>query len=83
MPGLALVLAAALSAPPASATVQSIEVLPASPTACDSVALVVKGVMPSPCHTLLRVRLGELKLLPTMGEGANQAQALESVGLAE
>ena len=68
-PGLifALMLAAALGASPASATVQSIEVVPASPTSCDSVALIVKGVMPNPCYKLLRVRLGEMKLLPTMG----------------
>jgi flagellar hook capping protein FlgD len=66
--GLALTLAIlGGAAAPSFATVQSIEVVPAAPTSCDSVALVVKGVMPSPCHTLIRARLGELKLLPTMG----------------
>ena len=67
---LGLVLTLAIvggAAAPSFATVQSIEVVPAAPTSCDSVALVVKGVMPGPCHTLIRARLGELELLPTMG----------------
>ena len=64
---LAFPLAAAFGVPPASAIVQSIQVVPSSPTTCDSVALVVKGVMPNSCYTLLRVRLEALKLLPTMG----------------
>ena len=62
----ALPLSVAFDITPASAILQSIEVVPPSPTACDSVALVVKGLM-SDCYKLVGIRLGEMKLLPTMG----------------
>ena len=64
---LALPLVAVLGASPAAALVLSVEVAPASPTACDSVALIVKGVLHNSCYKLLRVRLGEMRLLPVMG----------------
>lgn len=53
--------------PPASATVEGGSAVPAAPTVCDSVQLVVAGALPDPCYTIREFRVGAPEPLPTMG----------------
>ena len=65
---LGLLLVAGPAGPPSAfATVLSVEPSPSQPTACDSVAVIVKGYLPDPCYDIPRVELDGPVLLPTMG----------------
>ncbi len=56
-----------LLTPPAHATVESAAVVPAAPTICDSLRLVVAGTFSISCASIREFRVGEPELLPTMG----------------
>jgi len=67
---IALALSAALAQgfpPPALATVLGGATLPAAPTLCDSVRLLIEGVLPSSCYWIREFRVGAPVPLPTMG----------------
>src|SRR5262245_26752477 len=54
-------------AAPAEAAVTSIHTRPGTPTTCDSVALLVGGVMPDPCYQIIGAAIDGPVPLPTMG----------------
>jgi hypothetical protein len=62
----AVVLIAAAPAP-ASATLEHLVSVPASPTECDPVALIVTGTMPDPCYHVIGAEIQGPEPLPTMG----------------
>ncbi len=67
-PLLACAMAAlSLLAAPARAALVGIETRPAEPTVCDSVTMIVAGLLPDDCHTVLGMRVGEPEELPTAG----------------
>lgn len=68
-PTLLVFAAAALTllASDARAEVLGGGVAPAEPTVCDSLALVVKGALPTSCYKVLGMRVGAPEPLPTMG----------------
>ena len=69
--GLVAILALILAAPSASAalaTLTSISTIPASPTTCDSVTLVVAGTTPTPCYEIVSAEMRAPIPLPSIPE---------------
>jgi hypothetical protein len=65
--GFIALAALVLAASPGSATLTSIKTMPASPTTCDSLILIIAGTTPDPCYAIVRADLDGPFELPTMG----------------
>ena len=65
--GLTALFALLFATSPAAADLTSITTVPANPTTCDSVALVVAGTTPTPCYEIVFTEVNGPVELPTMG----------------